>query len=61
MKVASGGSGGSGGAVRVRDSNGIGGIVNGGGSGRGRDRSRGGALSFEAMEEENELLQEEED
>ncbi|KAF3494374.1 hypothetical protein DY000_02056454 [Brassica cretica] len=58
---ASGGSGGSGGSVRVRDSSGIGGIVNGGGSGGGCDRSGGGALSFEAMGEENELLQEEED
>lgn len=61
MKVASGGFGGSGGSVRMRDSNGIGGIVNGGGSGGGRDRSGGGALPFEAMEEETELLQEEED
>lgn len=61
VKVASGGSGGSGGSVRVRDSNGIWGIVNGGGSGGGRDHSGGRALSFEAMEEENEILQEEED
>lgn len=61
MKVTSGGSGGSGESVRVRDSNIIGRIVHGGGSGGVLDCNGGQNLPIDAMKEENELLQEEGD